>query len=329
MQIELLEEGGGPLELFQMLPSTMREWDIRGSLPLAFQGEKFELLFQEFRGKGLSAWYNRFWTQQHSVLRARADLSVLELRIGWIGQLHGDWERVPQLSLKPGEFSLCFTPHIDTKATLEAGKSYATFDIHIDRHILEEMGIQNKELDEFWAKVENGRPAELTPRPQICPAAILDGVRFILQNPFSAEAQPKLLEWNSRQILLLALETAASPTRQLPFTLTPQEIDGLHAVKQCITDSFPKWPRHAVLCRKGGINGFKLKAGFKHLFKMTTYDYHMLLKFQEAKRLLLDNKESITAIAYQIGYDHHASFTQEFKKQFGYTPSWFQKHGRL
>jgi AraC-like DNA-binding protein len=55
----------------------------------------------------------------------------------------------------------------------------------------------------------------------------------------------------------------------------------------------------------------------------------LLLKFQEAKKLLLEKKESITAIAYQIGYDHHGSFTQEFKKQFGYTPSWFQKHGRL
>jgi AraC-like DNA-binding protein len=329
MQIELSEEGGSPLELFQTLPSTMRERDIRGSLPLSCQGEKFQLLFQEFRGNGFSAWYNRFWAHQHSVIQARGDLSILELRIALTNQLQGDWEQVPHPLLKPGEFSLSFTPHIDTIATFDAGKYYATFDIHVERTLLQEMGVADEQLDRFWAKVEKAQPAELTPYPQICPAAILDSVQFILQNPYSTGAQPQLLEWNSRQILLLALETAASPARPLQFTLTPREIDGLHAVKQFITDSFPNWPRHSVLCRKAGMNGFKLKAGFKHLFKMTTYDYHMLLKFQEAKRLLLENKESITAIAYQIGYDHHPSFTQEFKKRFGYTPSWFQKHGRL
>jgi AraC family transcriptional regulator, transcriptional activator of the genes for pyochelin and ferripyochelin receptors len=329
MPIKLSEEEEGPLELFQTLPASMREWDIRSSLPLACQGEKCQLLFQEFRGKGFSAWYNRFWAQQHSILRARADLAVMELRIGWMGQLHGDWERVPQLALKPREFSLSFTPHIDNKATLAAGKSYATFDIHVERRLLEEMGIQNKDLDEFWGKVENGQPAELTPYPQVCPAPMLDSVQLILGNPYSTKAQPQLLEWNSKQLLLIALETAASPERPLPITLLARDIEGLHAIKQFIADRFPEWPPHSLLCRKGGINDFKLKAGFKHLFKMTAYDYHMQLKFQEAKKLLLENKESIKAIAYQIGYDHHPSFTQEFKKQFGYTPSWFQKHGRL
>lgn len=329
MLIDITEASGRPLEVFQTLPSEMLEFDIPSSTPTLFHGDSIRMLFQEFRGNGFSAWYNRFWAHRQTVLRASGDIAVLELRIGLTNQLRGDWERVPQPSLKPGEFNLSFTPHIDTRANFNTGGYCATFDIHIERSLLEQLAIEDKDLRKFLKKVDRRLPAALAPSPHQCPAAMLDSVQLILQNPYRAAAQGKLLEWNARQILLIALETSASPEHPLPFTLTPKDIEGLHAIKNYINNSFPKWPSHDTLCRKGEINEFKLKAGFKHLFKMTAYDYHMLLKFQEAKKLLLENKETIKAIAYQIGYDHHTSFTQEFKRQFGYTPSWFQKHGRL
>jgi AraC-like DNA-binding protein len=157
------------------------------------------------------------------------------------------------------------------------------------------------------------------------PLATADALQILLQHP---KAQPRMLEWDGKQILVITLETVASPALPLKIFLSDRNIECLHAVKQFIADSFPKWPGVLLLSRKGEMNDFKLKVGFKHLFNMTAYDYHRQLKFQEAKKLLQENKESIRAIAYLIGYDHHASFTQEFKKQFGYTPSWFKKQGR-
>ena len=181
------------------------------------------------------------------------------------------------------------------------------------------------ELSSLLKQVEKHHPAKLTPSAADRRLDMHAAVQLILQN---REAQPRLLEWNGQQVLMVALKTVASRDRPLPILLTDRDIEGLHAVKQLIADSFPEWPTHALLCRKAAINEFKLKAGFKHLFKMTTYDYHLQLKFREAIRLLLENKETITAIAYRVGYGHHASFTQEFKKQFGCTPNAFKKHGR-
>jgi AraC-like DNA-binding protein len=328
MLLEITEEQGSPIEIFQTLPDGMKQFDMRNSVPVLLQGESFKILMQEFRGKSFSAWYSRFWADRFTILRARGDIAVLELRIGLTNQLQGTWDKIEQPSLKPGQFNLSFTPHVETRATFDVGKYYATFDIHVEQSLLEEIGIDYAALRKFLKKVEKGRPAELSDYPHDCPAAMRDCIQFILTNPYSEKAQPRILEWNIKQILLIALEIVASPEHPLPIILTAREIEGLHAVRQFIADSFPDWPDQALLCRKGEINEFKLKTGFKHLFKMTTYDYHMQLKFQEAKKLLLENKESISAIAYKIGYDHHPSFTHEFKKQFGYTPSWFQKHGR-
>jgi hypothetical protein len=77
------------------------------------------------------------------------------------------------------------------------------------------------------------------------------------------------------QILLIGLETVASPERSLPVVLTTRDIEGLHAVKAHIAERFPEWPDLARFCRIGQLNEFKLKMGFKHLFQMTAYDYHM------------------------------------------------------
>jgi|HubBroStandDraft_6_1064221.scaffolds.fasta_scaffold233743_1 AraC-like DNA-binding protein len=332
MLIELLditEAEGKDIKIFQDLPTSMQPFAIRGSTPVLLESDSFKILLQEFQGNGFSAWYSQYWMNRATILKARGPIPVLELRIGLINQLEGSWDKIVQPSLKPGQFNLSFTPHIETRMIFDTGKYYATFDIHVQSSLLEEIGVDYRDSKRFLDKVKKGHPAELASFPHTCSAAMLDSVQFILGNPYSAKAQPRILEWNIKQILLIALEIAVSPEHLLPITLSPKEIEGLHAIKQFITDSFPDWPDHTALCRKGGINEFKLKRGFKHLFKMTAYDYHMQLKFQEAKRLLLEDKESISAIAYQIGYHNHASFSQEFKRQFGYTPSWFKKHGRL
>jgi AraC family transcriptional activator of pyochelin receptor len=327
--LEITEEPGGGIDPVPTLPIALQAFAIPSAVPSALEGDGFQILFLEFRGKGFSAWYSRYWIDRALILRARSDLSVLELRIGITNQLRGTWDKIAQPSLKAGQFNLSFTPHVETRATFEAGKYYATFDIHVEPALLEAIGMEYHALRKFLNKVDKAQPAELATDPPDCPAAMLDAVQFILNNPYSAKSQPQFLEWNIKQILLVALETMVTQKHALPFVLSDRDIEGLYAVRQTISDYFPKWPDMAMLCRKGGLNEFKLKAGFKHLFQVTAYAFHLQLKFREARRLLLETKDSMKDIAFQIGYDHPSSFAYEFKKQFGYTASWFQKHGRL
>jgi hypothetical protein len=201
--LEITEEKGRSIEIYQDLPAGMQPFAIHGSTPLLLQSDSFKMLMQEFQGKGFSAWYSRYWMDQATILRARGPIPVLELRIGLINQLEGSWDKIVQPSLKPGQFNLSFTPHIETKAIFDTGKYYATFDIHFHPSLLEEIGIDYKAaLRKFLNKVEKGHPAELADYPHDCPAAMLDGVQFILNNPYSAKAQSQILEWNIKQILL-------------------------------------------------------------------------------------------------------------------------------
>jgi AraC-like DNA-binding protein len=255
-------------------------------------------------------------------------MPVLELRIAWENQVEGTWDKIVQPSLKPHFFSLSFTPHVLTRAVFAGQQQYATFDIHFDLSFLASLGFDYATLDLFLQQVQKDQPAELSAIPHPCPGEMVDAVQAILNNSYSLKARPHLLEYKVKEILLSALEAIGrSELQLLPFALQPRDIEALHQAKAFIREQLPDWPSPGAICRATGLNELKLKIGFKHLFQLTPYEYYIELKMQEAKRLLLEGKESIVSIAYLSGYDHPSSFCREFKKAFGYTPGYFRQHG--
>jgi AraC family transcriptional activator of pyochelin receptor len=69
------------------------------------------------------------------------------------------------------------------------------------------------------------------------------------------------------------------------------------------------------------LNEFKLKKGFKYFFNTTVFGYILELRFRKAKELLSERQMNISEVAEFIGYNNTSSFSYEFKKRFGYSPS--------
>jgi len=61
-----------------------------------------------------------------------------------------------------------------------------------------------------------------------------------------------------------------------------------------------------------------------HLFKQqigeTIFNYLQRLKMEHAKHLLEKTEESITEIAFEVGYEYSSNFTTAFRRHFGVTP---------
>lgn len=84
-----------------------------------------------------------------------------------------------------------------------------------------------------------------------------------------------------------------------------------------LSTNFEKQPTIVQLCKIAGLNQDKLKKGFKYLFSVTIYQYHLQLKMEAAKRLLRSTEETISHIAFQLGYQHSCSFCTAFKNYTG------------
>lgn len=108
--------------------------------------------------------------------------------------------------------------------------------------------------------------------------------------------------------------------------LSERDKVSLNEAKQII-ESYPSdQPLHLKqLCRKTGINEFKLKTGFRMLFSCTPYGYFLELKMLKAQKLLLEPDSTINGVAYTLGYQHASNFCIQFKRRFGVTPLQFKR----
>ncbi|HET6253294.1 MAG TPA: AraC family transcriptional regulator [Puia sp.] len=77
----------------------------------------------------------------------------------------------------------------------------------------------------------------------------------------------------------------------------------------------------SALAERAGINEFKLKIGFKELFRTTPYQYRLLLCLKKAKELLEDTDDSIDQIAPKVGFNSYNGFSTAFKKAFHIAPT--------
>ena len=76
-----------------------------------------------------------------------------------------------------------------------------------------------------------------------------------------------------------------------------------------------------MLADKAGINEFKLKVGFRELFKTSPYQYRLHLCLERAKILLEETDDTIDQIASKVGFDTYNGFSTAFKKAFSIAPT--------
>lgn len=106
--------------------------------------------------------------------------------------------------------------------------------------------------------------------------------------------------------------------------LYPADKQLLEEVRLFIAGNLQEFPSLPVLCRTFGLNSDKLKKGFRYLFGLGPYAYHLQLRMNEARRLLLETDDPVCSIAWTLGYEHPSNFCIRFKKMFGCTPGTYR-----
>jgi AraC-like DNA-binding protein len=85
-------------------------------------------------------------------------------------------------------------------------------------------------------------------------------------------------------------------------------------------------PSVDFLAREAGMSLSKFKKCFKEVYGIPPYEYHLNQKLESAKTQLLQNKWSVSEIAYQLGYTSAANFDKAFKKRFMISPTTMLKN---
>lgn len=72
---------------------------------------------------------------------------------------------------------------------------------------------------------------------------------------------------------------------------------------------------------KVGMSPTSLHRHFKLITGMSLIQYQKQMRLLEARRLLIQNYDSVTTIAYEVGYESASQFSREYSRYFGLPPS--------
>lgn len=99
------------------------------------------------------------------------------------------------------------------------------------------------------------------------------------------------------------------------------DIPALELARQIIEKDPSSHIHIPMLADRAGINEFKLKLGFRELFKTSPYQYRLHLCLERAKELLEETDDTIDQIASKVGFDSYNGFSTAFKKAYSIAPT--------
>jgi AraC-like DNA-binding protein len=80
--------------------------------------------------------------------------------------------------------------------------------------------------------------------------------------------------------------------------------------------------------REAGISPFHFIRQFESLFGITPHQFRIQLRIDRAKLLLASGQMSVTETCMEVGMSSLGSFSDQFQRRVGDTPSAFQRRAR-
>jgi len=293
-----------------------------------------EMSFQNFIAGDLTAWHSNYQFHQDVSLTGTADFSIIELHIAHQNHFECSWDGVASASNKKAkQFNISYVPFVNNKAKFLANKKYSTFDVHISKSFLEKYLEAFPFIEMFLNKIEKKIAADISTHDHRCCPAMSELIHHILHSPFNDVTKKSLISHQLAELVIMALSNISEYKQ--PISKEKNKIifrdgqeEALHDLKQMIENHEGRIPSLKELSRKYIMNEFKLKEGFKLLFGMNIYEYHLHFKLQRAKYSLLDTNDSLMEIAMDAGYADTGTFIKAFKRKYGSPPGWLRMNGK-
>nr|WP_319395848.1 AraC family transcriptional regulator [uncultured Desulfobacter sp.] len=105
------------------------------------------------------------------------------------------------------------------------------------------------------------------------------------------------------------------------FNLETCSRDFVHKARDIMISDIKNPPSLTELSRMVGVNRTTLSQKFRKIYGVTIFNFLRNFRLEKSKRLLQAGNLSVTEVAFEVGYAQQRTFSKEFKKYFGDTPS--------
>ncbi|RPD39758.1 helix-turn-helix domain-containing protein [Chitinophaga barathri] len=154
---------------------------------------------------------------------------------------------------------------------------------------------------------------------------IHESILDIGENLHNNSADYFFVRGSVNKLLALSLPIIAGQqqSRQKP------EVEKLVALVEKLTADYSLTaPMLRDAARMTGVSPSKFKTIFRKIYKTSYYQYLLQHKMEKAKELLRDEQQTITSVAYMLGYSSCSHFTRLFRKSFSLSPQEYKNQLR-
>ncbi len=184
----------------------------------------------------------------------------------------------------------------------------------------------NEILKRFADRMSMNKPAVLSPASGIIDLQLANAIREIIQCRYTGGIKKIFLLSKCLEILVLQAESFAYTENSTHIYIQRKDdLEKLEFVRKYLTDHAGMPPSLSELAKMAGINEYKLKRGFKEVYNSTVFGYLSDYRLNKAKHILAVNSQSVSEIAYELGYSSPQHFSKAFKDKFGLSPKHVRK----
>jgi AraC-like DNA-binding protein len=125
-------------------------------------------------------------------------------------------------------------------------------------------------------------------------------------------------------ICRLLMELEKRDEQQL-YALNRHDVLAIYHVRQLILEHLNVPPAISALAVAASMSPTKLKRLFRQIFGNSIFNYYQSFRMKEAARLLNEEKLSVSAVGYQLGFTNLSHFSRVFKEHIGLKPKQYSR----
>lgn len=237
-------------------------------------------------------------------------------------QLSGRWGEV---SFEGPRLLFWYHPpgHTDViEHVVGSEKGYSGVSLYCDQEWLEEQTLHS---DPTISSIWNEYTQASQTKPQYRVLSLPSESNFIIQSIQSMNHTDSLsfIQLKGRAYELFSLAFAAhlsAQTNDIPFKFKTTELEKVAQIFDLINLTYTSPLSIGDMSRSVGLNSTRLMQCFKLHYGETIRGMITRLRMEKARQLLLTTDLKVSAIALEVGYAHHSTFTAAFVKYFGTSP---------
>lgn len=152
---------------------------------------------------------------------------------------------------------------------------------------------------------------------------ILERLGIMIKRHFIADGCNKTWSVPNYFLIIFGFDQFNSDKGQAVSCFDPaaSERDFVHKARDIIISDIKNPPSLTELSRMVGVNRTTLTQSFSKVYGVTVFNFLRRFRLEQSRRLLQAGNQSVTQIAFEVGYSHQKTFSREFKKYFGNAPS--------